>query len=151
MKDSLRFGATKVESFNRLNFKQELTNDPKDYNTLNLPLFLPLNFCSHDEMRKFRTKRSIERSRGASGVRRGFSLSPPRGVDRWEPLSCIPVTPYPVATWVKPRINQVSLSWFTDSGRVDNRSPMGKAHLGFIPLVTWRFVRREESTDRFTI
>lgn len=78
MKDSLRFGATKVESFNRLNFKQELTNDPKDYNILNLPLFLPLNFCSHDEMRKFRTKRSIERSRGASGVRRGFSLSSSR-------------------------------------------------------------------------
>lgn len=78
------------------------------------------------EMRKFRTRRNIERSRGASGVRHGFSLSS-RGVDRWKPLSCIPVTPYPVATWVKPRINQVSLSWFTDSG-VQITSPMGKAH-----------------------
>lgn len=27
------------------------------------------------EMRKFRTRRNIERSRGASGVRHGFSLS----------------------------------------------------------------------------
>lgn len=47
-----------------------------------------------------------------------------RGANRPKPLACIPVTPHPVGTWVKPGINQVSLS-LVYSQRTEITSPIG--------------------------
>lgn len=91
----------------------------------NARIFLPLNVSSQE----------ISNGTEYRKIARRVRCPPPASLVAWKPLSCIPVTPYPVATWVKPRINQVSLSWFTAS-RVDKIADGKSAPRFYPPLVT---------------
>lgn len=97
----------------------------------NARIFLPLNVSSQE----------ISNGTEYRKIARRVRCPPPASLVAWKPLSCIPVTPYPVATWVKPRINQVSLSWFTAS-RVDKIADGKSAPRFYPPLVTWREEQR---------